>query len=1175
MKHRLLSLLVLLMVSFGSQAQSWEAPTLSLTTDEIPASAYFYHVGQKKFLTKGTTWGNHAALTADIASALLYEIQDQGEGVYKLHCAAAARTGYLGRSTESEIYTDYNNQAGWSAEFEFYKAESGYYHIRTAATSASFGANLYAEDPDEGNVGLYEMGWNSTNDDVDNSGNSLGTNVGIFFISTYEGIGEFDWAFVTEDSYALYSSQMALYNKLTEAYEMGYTEDELKAYASKLSSTDADELAAATASVEQLILDYAYNHATPDNPFDITSKIVNATLEGTKGTKPAGWECTDNALIQNNKAYFVWDDDTESASTTEYGFNNFVQDWTSSAVDPINAADIHQTITDLPQGTYILDACCIATSASASLTVSGAELYAISGVARYSTEVANQYGAVGAGNPHRISVEIVHMGGDLVIGYGFTPGYAKWWGADNFRLFYAGPVDNPGLVALTSTYVAAAVYDDEYEAEGYYYSEATHNALVTELEKAEAIMNEANSDACLAEVEVLSTHVNTIKYEIAAYAKLKAFVARVQGDVEIYKNVATLGDMLSGMMDTYSGAYDDKTATVEQINTWIADYDETLRTGVVDALPSATEENPVCISIFGSNLDYANNSTTEGWTVTTGSIESGGTYKVNYHNGEVWQNTFSCLQTISDLPAGKYTVKAKAFYRTSDNATCYDEYTAGEYTILTYLVAGDSKEPVVCQAAAAVEADAAPYSGYYETSEGSLIWVPNNQQSAEYALTHDDTFACEVSTYLTSDGDLTFGIRNDDLTEANGAWSVWTDFDIYYAGKSSSALYEQVKTLLSKASESEVQESASMNKAADTKLQNAIQMAEDVVMTSPDEDMLDAVEALKEAMAYTSESQTLIEEVMNQYTAYTEKIENGEITSDDTVLPDTLTSIGNCISKELYESNEQMQAWLDFLPAGWTAYIQFNHLGATKESPEDITPVIANASFSTFDTTGWTYEYTDGTPGGEESQRKTSTAYEFWNSTAFDINQTIVGLAEGYYHLTVNTFFRNGNNSPELAAAYAADPEASRLLKFYANGDTVDVKNIYDEAQAEPLSVDGEISVVLADATVYTPNTMISAAGYFDAGHYVNAIDVFLPKGESLKLGLCLQGAAGKAWCVMDNFTIQYLGNGDENAPDAIEGISAAQPVTSVPAIYTLTGQRVSKAVRGLYIINGKKVLVK
>ena len=48
--------------------------------------------------------------------------------------------------------------------------------------------------------------------------------------------------------------------------------------------------------------------------------------------------------------------------------------------------------------------------------------------------------------------------------------------------------------------------------------------------------------------------------------------------------------------------------------------------------------------------------------------------------------------------------------------------------------------------------------------------------------------------------------------------------------------------------------------------------------------------------------------------------------------------------------------------------------------------------------------------------------------------------------------------------------------------------------------------------------------------------------------------------------------------PDAIDEIAAGSnngSQTRKTGIYTLTGQRVDKATHGLYIINGKKVMVK
>ena len=44
---------------------------------------------------------------------------------------------------------------------------------------------------------------------------------------------------------------------------------------------------------------------------------------------------------------------------------------------------------------------------------------------------------------------------------------------------------------------------------------------------------------------------------------------------------------------------------------------------------------------------------------------------------------------------------------------------------------------------------------------------------------------------------------------------------------------------------------------------------------------------------------------------------------------------------------------------------------------------------------------------------------------------------------------------------------------------------------------------------------------------------------------------------------------------DAIEAIENGQLTTGNEAIYNLAGQRVSKATRGIYVKNGRKVVVK
>ena len=74
---------------------------------------------------------------------------------------------------------------------------------------------------------------------------------------------------------------------------------------------------------------------------------------------------------------------------------------------------------------------------------------------------------------------------------------------------------------------------------------------------------------------------------------------------------------------------------------------------------------------------------------------------------------------------------------------------------------------------------------------------------------------------------------------------------------------------------------------------------------------------------------------------------------------------------------------------------------------------------------------------------------------------------------------------------------------------------------------------------------------------------------EDVKLGLRFEGAAANSWFPFDDFKIEYLGT---KAPTAVEGI-LTDMAEGIKAIYDLSGRRVSKAVKGIYLINGKKVV--
>lgn len=1156
MRKRILSFFALAATALAVQAQSWTAPTLKLVTDQIPTVAYIYNVEQAKFLTKGGAWGNHASIKSDVSAAFLYEIQDQGDGSYKLHCSSAEKTGFLGRESEADVYTDYNNQAAWSNLWEFEATEKGY-HIRTARASANFGSDGYTED--EVDLGTYILGWNENGEDLTNgNGAPMGTNDGVYMVDPTNAEGWYcEWAFMTVENYNVYNAQCTLYNKLNEAAEIGYSESELAGYAALLNGEDTEAMAEAVAKLDDLILNYAYNHATPDDPFDVTAKIQNPTFEGARNAEPAGWiDEFGNMLIQNNKAYYVWDDEA-GAESTEYGLNNFSQNWTSSNTEPIAASNIYQVISDLPQGTYILQADAIATSASADLPVSGAELYAESGAVRYSAAIDKSgYGMTGSSNPHRYQLTIVHMGGDLTIGYGFTPGYVKWFAVDNFKLYYAGPVDNPGLVALIGTIAAAKPYVDDYE-DVYYYSEASKNALEEAINDADT---SADSDECLVAATTINELLAAVKAEVGVYSKFDKFVKQVSADIEKYPFIEDLPDNY----DLYLAGYEDKTATVEQINAWMNGYADYIKAGIQKALPTATEESPIEVTGLFANLGFEENTaesaTPNSWTCGASA------FKARANVGEVWNTTFDAYTVLTNLPAGAYRITAHGLSRSGSSDENYVAEGAG---ITAEFYANNAAVKVVSQHLGAGAEQLYTNDVNLTGDETNPLWAPNSMEGARVYFNVEETpYVNTLTANLINDGDeLRIGFRDNgtDGTVLTNTWTIWSDLRIYYIGVSSNALYEE---MLNVAANAEAAIETSLVIEAQNKLQTAVDAAAKLNASSSEEAITEVINQLSEAIQYANKGMELINTVMAMEENYQDVV--NEYDAADSELAQILDAVSAAISSEEFQSNEQIQGWIDALPAARTAHVfaamlQNAEAAPSEATPLDITAVLTNASFETNDATGWTLSNTGGSVGGSEAQRTGSTAYEAWNATAFDAHQTVVGLQEGYYRLTCKALFRNGNNSDDLAAAYSANADSiNGLAQFYANDEKVNIKSIYQDALDEDPAIDGQASYLLDGTTYYTPNTMISFERYaMDLNLYTNELWIHLDGKTDLTVGVGYETTAGYAWFPFDEFTIAYIGT---EAPTAVESVEA-NTSARIAGIFNINGQQQARLHKGINIV--------
>lgn len=760
---------------------------------------------------------------------------------------------------------------------------------------------------------------------------------------------------------------------------------------------------------------------------------------------------------------------------------------------------------------------------------------------------------------------------------------------DGFSLIYVGSGINASLLGLNATVSGAnKLLSEEFNADLRTQLEDAIDAG-QDLISAQSTDDDANKKATEA-IKALLAEVNA---NIAAYANLRSFNEKELANALAKYNETEYPELnlaLTGILDEVSGALNNLDLTTAEIETLIASLKPTIKEGVQkqwDAVIASGEvlAKDLDISALFDQLAYpfsesaATNPTIENWTK-----EGDGQFKTQFGTAEIWSgsavNSFKVSTTIAQLPVGKYTISTKAFFRNADNATNYTNYeetNTPEASLfvgaakkgLTNVAELASEEPVELWASVNGD-DAAPY-------------VPNSQEAA-YNIFNDDTYAEMVTTSLSTvvpqNGELTFGITGENM-ESN-CWTVWYTFSVTYNAPTAADVADVLKAL--KIEAETIQEEVKMVAAADQKIEDAKGAHESVDVNSMEELM--AVMAMyEEAIAYAHQADSIYKVLVDRYELYLELM--AEVESDEPNYTNMMDEIGENYEEDGgLESNEKMLEYIEAIKNGWAAFVQYPVLNsASLDDPQDISAAIYNNGFIDPATQeqgigGWTYTR-DGGNDIKTGGLSENPSCEFYNNNSFDINQTITGLAEGFYLVRVQGFHRAGTAKVN-ADSLTADTLYGQFVEFYANTETdnysVPLKNILQREDEEGVletgqaATEGETTVAYAgEDEFYIPNTMSSFGEYCEMGIYWNDVKVFLNEGESLCIGLSKNTHVAEDWTIFDNFQLYYLGT---EAPDAVESIEA-QGTKAPVAIYNLTGQRVAKAIKGLYIINGRTVLVK
>ncbi len=196
----------------------------------------------------------------------------------------------------------------------------------------------------------------------------------------------------------------------------------------------------------------------------------------------------------------------------------------------------------------------------------------------------------------------------------------------------------------------------------------------------------------------------------------------------------------------------------------------------------------------------------------------------------------------------------------------------------------------------------------------------------------------------------------------------------------------------------------------------------------------------------------------------------------------------------------------------------------TKEERQSkyATASVLNPASATFEISGANFGRNDGANSAWTGSPKIAGENdnmngEKWNAGIVEVSQILRNMPSGVYRLSAQGFYRMGG----VAAAAEARANGTEELhgKFFANGDTIPVMSVMEEA--------GKVDGVGADYGTFgkAPNSQGEASKFFNAGLYEHSFMFTLAEGvDTIKLGATKTGSVGDDWLLFDNFRLEYLG---------------------------------------------------
>ena len=502
-------------------------------------------------------------------------------------------------------------------------------------------------------------------------------------------------------------------------------------------------------------------------------------------------------------------------------------------------------------------------------------------------------------------------------------------------------------------------------------------------------------------------------------------------------------------------------------------------------------------------------------------------------------------------PTSGFATPAYVFEQ-EDNVKYYlksEDEASGLYT--TYLVAKPGSTAIECEEMTTAEAEANDNAAWYVTfnpktcyyqlrNVGTGQYLTYNESREKFLTTQKDVpSSAESFQFMRGRADVNIG-KGESAITMRGYWIIRPENIL------------NPKCMVAKAR-------GRIDKA-DFNIANSAKAQRWAIL--PGEDLQAFDTAVKE------ERKAELEDMLTRIKALAETPHNEDVPGTDDALSAKLSEIEEK-NHNAEITPEEMSALTEEALAAGMAFLA-DATPKSAEKPFDITFLMSDAGLT--DGEGWSSKPTISFSCGE-----------FFEKT-FDFNQTVTGLPAGTYQFKGRGFQRPGTQEDVYNAFIAGQDNVNATI--YAGDKEVKIQNIAAEAQAKKLG--GSETAVGSNPTKYVPNNMQAASYYFAAGLYDNGVVTQLTEDDSkLKVGMKCSETKSNYWTIFDDFRLYYYGS---MSPDVLTGIrpavtdkTSAEDLFATPQdVYSLSGVCVRRQAtsidglgRGIYIVNGRKVIVK